>query len=569
MEKPAARTERLILTGRLVLAVTAFAALLVDPPHPGPTAIFSYLALGGYLTYSSTLLALAQRAPKSVFYPGLTYAVDVACLLGVLLFAETSGTPFFLFYLFVVFVTSVRWGLRGGLVAAGALAGFFLLFGFSVLPALGVNRRAFYADWRSAQFLVAALCLLGIGFLVSRLGQREHLDLSRLQILTGLAACARVEQGFRESLRQLVAETQRVFRASRAFIVFEDIEAGRLLVWKSMLSTGEELVLEERRLEERALLFQEEGEPCFRWHASPNNQMGHWEGRRGLSDDPLAQPPRLVGSFAGLYQATTILSAPFQFHGKPVGRVILLDKQDGPFSEDDLDLLQLLVQQLAPVLENVLTLRQLRWHAIQRERDRIARDLHDGVVQTLASIEMQLDVLRRLAGLDPARMVPEIEQLQRIVKTESGELREFVTDLKPLQIESADLVEMIELLVARFREETGLAVDLRVDRVSIDLPEASCREVFQIVREALNNIKKHAQATHVVIKMKQDERYLHMVFDDNGKGFSFAGTYTTEALEALRLGPISIKERAQALQGRLTIESNPGHGARLHVDIPI
>jgi two-component system nitrate/nitrite sensor histidine kinase NarX len=277
-----------------------------------------------------------------------------------------------------------------------------------------------------------------------------------------------------------------------------------------------------------------------------------------LTEERLLEPPRLVASFAELFQARSILTVPFRFRGEPVGRVILLDREGSPFTEEDLDLLQLLIRQLTPVVENVFTLRQLRLRAIEGERDRIARDLHDGVLQTLASLDMQLDVLRRLTLKDPERLAAELAQLQQIVKTEGVELREFVGDLKPLQIESADLVELLESYIDRFRNETGLVVELLADRMNIDLPEKVCREIFQMIREGLNNVKKHAQATHVVIKMKQDERYLHLVIDDNGKGFSFAGTYASEALDSLRLGPISIKEHTHTLNGQLTIESTPG-----------
>jgi signal transduction histidine kinase len=96
-----------------------------------------------------------------------------------------------------------------------------------------------------------------------------------------------------------------------------------------------------------------------------------------------------------------------------------------------------------------------------------------------------------------------------------------------------------------------------------------CREIFQIYREALNNIKKHAKASHVVVKLTQDDSHLSLVVDDNGEGFSFAGRFTGDELDRLRLGPISIKERTRTVGGVLTVESNPGHGARLTIEVPL
>jgi len=121
----------------------------------------------------------------------------------------------------------------------------------------------------------------------------------------------------------------------------------------------------------------------------------------------------------------------------------------------------------------------------------------------------------------------------------------------------------------RFRNESGIQTDLLLDSAELEAPDRICRELFQIYREALNNLKKHAQATHVVVKLWQDETKVSLMVDDNGRGFSFAGKFTSDELDRLRIGPISIKERARSVGGVLTIESNPGHGARLLIEVPL
>ena len=120
-----------------------------------------------------------------------------------------------------------------------------------------------------------------------------------------------------------------------------------------------------------------------------------------------------------------------------------------------------------------------------------------------------------------------------------------------------------------FRNEQGMGVDLFIEDRNLTLPDRICRELFQIYRESLHNVKKHANASHVVVKLGQDEAKVFLVIDDNGRGFSFSGRYTSEELDRLRLGPISIKERTRGVGGTLTVESNPGHGARLTVEIPL
>jgi signal transduction histidine kinase len=206
---------------------------------------------------------------------------------------------------------------------------------------------------------------------------------------------------------------------------------------------------------------------------------------------------------------------------------------------------------------------------VEAERSRISRDLHDGILQTLLSLNIQLGVLRQKTTQTPEQACAELGSLQKTVQQESEELRRFVTDLRPLRVESADMRELMLGFAERFRNEQGMGVDLFIEDRNLTLPDRICRELFQIYRESLHNVKKHAHASHVVVKLGQDEAKVFLVIDDNGRGFSFSGRYTSEELDRLRLGPISIKERTRGVGGTLTVESNPGHGARLTVEIPL
>ena len=227
------------------------------------------------------------------------------------------------------------------------------------------------------------------------------------------------------------------------------------------------------------------------------------------------------------------------------------------------------MRHLAPPLENLFLLRRLRTRAIEGERSRISRDIHDGILQTLLSVDIQLDVLRRKLPQAPEQVGSELGTLQQTVRNETAELRRMVTDMRPLGVQSADLVDLMRGFGERFRNESGLALDLLTDAAALQLPDRLCRELFQIYREALHNVKKHASATHVVVKLWQNESQVVLVIDDNGEGFSFAGRFTGDELDRLRLGPISIKERARSVGGVLTVESTPGHGARLTVEVPL
>lgn len=145
----------------------------------------------------------------------------------------------------------------------------------------------------------------------------------------------------------------------------------------------------------------------------------------------------------------------------------------------------------------------------------------------------------------------------------------MVTDMRPLRVQSADLVDLMRGFAERFRNESSVALDLLIDSAELQLPDRICRDLFQLYRESLHNVKKHAHASHVVVKLWQNESHVVLVVDDNGQGFSFAGRFTGDELDRLRLGPISMKERARSVGGVLTVESTPGHGSRVIVEVPL
>jgi two-component system sensor histidine kinase DegS len=264
----------------------------------------------------------------------------------------------------------------------------------------------------------------------------------------------------------------------------------------------------------------------------------------------------------------SVIAVTMEVEGHPSARLLLANGKRR-FTVRDLHQLERVVRHIGPPLENLFLLRHLRARAIESERSRISRDLHDGILQTLLSIQIQLDVLRRKVMQAPEQVEASLGTLQLTVRNEGAELRAMVTDLRPLRVQSADLLDLMRGFLERFRNESELQVELLVNSEDLQAPDRVCRELFQIYREALNNIKKHARATHVVVKLTQSETSISLVVDDNGEGFSFAGRFSGDELDRLRLGPISIKERTRTVGGLLTVESSPGHGARLIVEIPL
>ncbi len=546
--------ERQVTLARSIFAALSLVALMETSSAPVRRAAVVFLLC--YLTLA-LVVALADRF-RGEARIRIPLTVDFL-VLAVFLYLTPSVSAFWFLFMFAVFALATRGNTRAMLafVAASTAA---IILRVAVETSFGAQDV-----WRwiaiGAGTLVSGL---GMGFLGAR--EREHL--ARQQFLEKTTALLRFDRGLTESIRQLLGEMALAFKCEQAVLATRDDEIERVFVWRVRAGDRESRGPDTLPLAraETYLIDSLEVSLCWEFKNGSGEGFG-WDRRTGQRVKDVPSPP--AGSREEL-GARSLLAVSIETGGRPTGRFLLINPQSPRrrFEAGDLRWFEQIVRHVTAPLENILLLRSLRARAIEAERSRISRDLHDGILQTLLSLKIQLGVLREALPQKPEQSAEDLGHLQKTVQQESEELRRMVTDLRPLRVESADLRELMFGFAERFRIEHGMAVDLFIEDRDLHLPDRICRELFQIYRESLHNVKKHAEASHVVVKLKQDEAKVLLVVDDNGRGFSFSGSYASEELDRLRLGPISIKERTRSVGGALTVESNPGHGARLTIEIP-
>lgn len=492
------------------------------------------------------------------FFP----ATDVIVLF-LLVVAPHALLAFWFYFLYVLFGAGVRRGLSGAWGLA-ALWGFFM--GFWQV-AVGRHDKAGIVH---AAALAAATATGGV--LLAWMGEMEHRAAEREGFLEETVRLLRYELGLRESLRRLLTAVAREFESESTCIVIRDEKLERLFYWKIETSGSGELLVDSATLDMANQFLMDDMAGSLCWNALDGEARGF-----GWKENKREQAGRLPPQpLAEELHARSLMTVPMESSAasseesteRSFGRMFVLNGRRR-YSASDLRWFERAVTCLALPIENLFLLRHLRAQAVEAERRRLAGDLHDGLLQSLLSLNIQLDVLRHRVEETDKALEMELAGLQRVVQHEESELRRMVTDLRPLRIESADLPDMMLGLAQRFRQETGIALDVFIEDQDLRIPTRVCREIFQIYKESLQNIKKHAKAGHVVVKLDHDETRALLVIDDNGEGFDFSGKYTGDELDNLRLGPISIKERARHVGGNLTLESNPGRGARLTIEIPL
>ena len=212
-------------------------------------------------------------------------------------------------------------------------------------------------------------------------------------------------------------------------------------------------------------------------------------------------------------------------------------------------------------------LHRLRRRAGAAERARFARELHDGAVQSLIAVEMQVDVLRRHS--DAGKPIgAELSRIQGLLREEVLKLRELMQQMKAIEVDAQRLLPVLNDTVERFQRETGISARFVSDLENLDMPQRVCREILRIVQEGLVNVRKHSGARHVLVRLGSSLKKWNLILEDDGKGFPFAGRYNRDQMDEAGKGPMIIMERVGLIAGELTVESNPGQGTRLEVTVP-
>jgi signal transduction histidine kinase len=261
-----------------------------------------------------------------------------------------------------------------------------------------------------------------------------------------------------------------------------------------------------------------------------------------------------------------VVSVAFGSHWR--GLVLLLLPHRPPLTE--LRLAQRLMNQLAPVLFGHYLLRRLRSRVAATDRRRIAQELHDGVIQSLAGLELQVDRLHsgRRAALEAAGLEPEIERIQRLLSEETRSVREVMDQIRPLDMWPGHVVETFADLVAQFGRENDIATGFTGDSAAEEMPMRIARELARALQEALRNIRKHGEARHVEVRLTAEPSRWTLVITNDGRPLAFSGRMSLRQLELARLGPRALKERIRELGGDLALESGSERGVTLEISVP-
>jgi signal transduction histidine kinase len=285
---------------------------------------------------------------------------------------------------------------------------------------------------------------------------------------------------------------------------------------------------------------------------------------RSLRIPDIGAHPASYGFPANHPPMTSLLGVPVKLKNRTIGNLYLTDKIDAPeFSDDDQRLVELFAAHAGIAIENARLHEAVQYLAVVDERERIGKDLHDGIIQTLYAIALSLEDVPVLMTEDVAEATVTVDRAIDTLNRAIADLRQFVVGLRPETIDHTDFTGLLAALVDQVRQNNVVEVELEVPDQRIEVPAHARSELLQIAREGLSNIARHAHATTARITVRREADLLRLEVADDGVGFD-----SSSAVPRGHLGLANMRDRARALGGALEVGSG-GPGTTIIVTVPL
>ncbi len=551
---------------------------IVNAQDPPRTVILLLIvgAVGNLIAMISTLQSADFRA-----YPVLTLIQDIALTIGFIAASGGPNSPVLFACVIPLITTALRFSTTMSIVMAfGAVAAYLgvawkttgLTFDVSLLTIIK----------QMLPYLINSMVLLVAGSAVSDIGARikETLTQEREQQEQEAQAALEAAQQRTRLIFKLASTMSATLNyglvleaaldvsnsALHDFMGREDIQQIGLILLFSMdqtlyIKTSRGLAHQDEKArfpgEEGALAEAiQKAEPVITYNPKSDPELG-----------------RLIAM--GYCQEAIVL--PLRAGFDSYGVLVLGSPEPETYTPDFQDLLIAVSNQAVMALQNATLYRNLIEEkeklvtVEENERIKLARDLHDGPTQTIAAIAMRLNYIRLLLNKDPEQAHQELQELENLARDTTKVIRRMLFTMRPLILETQGLIPALEQYVKKLAETESLPVHLEADRESTnELSPKAQGAIFYIVEEAIRNVRKHAEANNVWIRIYKRGLSVITEIEDDGVGFDVAETEANyDKRERSSLGMLNLKERAELVGGKTIIQSTLGEGAKVTVTIPV
>ena len=555
---PRVRIEWLIASSRVVLAGGALLAVAIGPFASGDDWRLAFTS-SLYFVYSLCVLALVWAPVRFAPAWGLAnHLFDLAAFSLFTFFTDASASPFFIYFTFLVICGTLRWNFHGAMWTAAA--SFVVSAATGLYASQVLHLRPFATD----AFIVRSVYLAVTAALIAYLGAYHH----RFQREIGRIVNwpRRVPRGTRELVGEIIAECAATLEAPKVLVVWEEPDEGVVnLAWGSGSDVTQ---ASEPEATYGSFVLSGLERKSFQ-AADAGDERGvvvHWSG--GAFGRRVGRPinAALQARF-GMHRVQS-----WSLDGELIrGRLFALDQRS--MRLDDLVLGDVVARLTVSRLDSLYLLRRLRLAAALDERLRVARDIHDSLLQSTAGSALQLLAARRLLDRSPDEARRRLEDVQNQLEHGELELRSFIRRLRPVSTQaahspSAGLAERLEALRRRVERQWEIVVKMTPPSAAETWRQELAEGVYRIVQEGVFNAARHADPSRISVDFAVEAGEVRLQISDDGRGFPLHGTFDLETLNAMNQGPLTLKERVAELQGRLVLRTSET-GTELSIALPL
>lgn len=572
--KTLTQLDWLVCNLRWLLLVSVGIVVLLDPARASArdtnTLLTLGLLLGGAAYNLLVMILLAFQVPARPL-PLLTVILDALLSAGLILTSGGANSPLLFFGLFPIITAALRFDWLAGFITAAGIA---LVYGLAVYwnPPPAPSLPQMFRVLLNVLILLIAAVLTGI--------------LSdRMKSIVQQMSKAEEEVELRK-LRSIREQVRAMFEM--AGMLGATLSYNRILdAILDVASMGlRELGPAANQMVSVVLLYEKGGlSVAASRHLTIRDQQKIIPGQDGLvaealksadpvfSSDPVHDPE--LCQFVSLHPCKSVLCMPLRAGFETYGVVVLGSVEPGAFTTEHIEMLSAVCSQATIALQNA----QL-YQSLQQEKNRIveieenarkklARDLHDGPTQSIAAIAMRLNYTRKLLQHDPSKVDAEIVKIEEMARRTTKEIRHMLFTLRPLVLETQGLAAALQQSIQKVQEtEAGVSIHLEAEKVEDRIDLNTQGVVYYIIEEAVGNARKHAKARNIWVRLRLEADAVIAEVQDDGEGFDVRGV--TAAYDSRgSLGMVNMRERAELINGILTMDSAPGRGTTITLAVPL
>jgi signal transduction histidine kinase len=542
-----------------MLAASALLVIFADASEPRPYSPATYVVLALYTIYSAVICVLSIR--RSDLIPaGMMHWLDLGWYLALVALSGGTNSIFFNFFFFAILEGSFGWGMTTGLRLTLVSAILFTAIGVLVAPngpPLDTNR-----------LMLRPMQLLILGYMISRWGGFKINLRNQLQLLKDVSVMSNPRFGIDRTVSG-------VLESLRAFY---DADACLLLVpGKAKSDTSYQFYRVRRGVHSTGAAPPEIDSDAAAMFLLPSLQHALIHRKDGKKQTILfdidthelsSGDAEMSDKIASALDTTSFLSVPVRNRLQPIGRLYVIG---GPtrFDRSSVEFVLQLMDHVTPLTENIRLVDSLATDAAEQERRRIARDIHDSVIQPYLGLQLGIAALAQKLQAGNTDVLNNVEELLDLTNLELVELRRYVWGLRAGEERRDVLLPSIHRYVARFASVTGINVDVKADG-KIEVNDRLAAELFQIVAEGLSNVRRHALCHEASVEIMTKEGKLFLAIKNRRPEVS--GDLSDG--DRHRAGPApfmprSISERAELLGGNTLVSVDENNDTVVKVIIPL